>query len=145
MLLVVDMQDAFKASRNVLDGVEAEVKKAVRNKEWIIFLEYFGDGPTHYRLKKAVKGYKRKSFVKKDADDGSWRLIRRMDRLQLFPPRIRVCGVNTNACVKKTVFGIAARLDTKLVILQDLCSASTKKWHNAGIRFMQKLKGVEFK
>lgn len=110
MLVVIDMQPRFPATASVIKEVIIEVKQAVANKEWIIFLTV-GKGRTAYRITKHVRGYRKRLSLHKYWDDGApeifFALTRRSRRLNAFTigqiRSIKVCGVNTGACVYSTV------------------------------------------
>jgi nicotinamidase-related amidase len=145
MLVVVDMQKAFYTSGAILEDVLEEVKATMKKREWIVFLQYKGNGKTIVSLRNLVKDYPRKAFVTKSHDDGSYWLFARIEQLNLRPRKFRVCGVNTNACVKRTVFGLAMRSDIPIEVMKNLCNAKNEDWHNTGLHYMKKLKGVKVK
>ena len=131
-LVVVDMQPKFVASQNerTIKMVQKEIKMAMDNKCPIVFLEYEEYGPTDKRLKEVIKGYKKCKFVKKRMDDGSDYVIR-ICNLHKYPlNNFRVCGVNTGACVKSTVSGLATLPYTHIKVPKGACNTTHEnyKW-----------------
>jgi hypothetical protein len=107
---MIDMQPCYPASEVVLDEVIREVKRARTNKEWVMILEY-GTGRTYYRITRELQGYRRRLYARKYKNDGAAKVFtaitRRNNNLDNKNvgriEKIRVCGVNTNACVFDTV------------------------------------------
>jgi nicotinamidase-related amidase len=123
MLLVIDMQPRFPATRAVMSNVAEEIKRAIARDEWIVFMKV-GPGRVAYRLTKLVKDYRKSWMLTKYRDDGAadlfialtwrskaWNAIT-IGRVQT----IKVCGVNTAACVYSTVRSLAL-LNVKIKVL----------------------------
>lgn len=160
MLIVIDMQPVFPASEFVMDSVVREVKRAVKRNEWVMLVEYEGHGKTAYRITKHLKGHHKTVKVVKQDDDGSpeifKRIVRQYNRLSWKSigrvSSFKVCGVNTWACVARTVRGLN-RIDGKFKILSyacanycDKCNESNcykHQGHRYGLKEMAKLKNVE--
>ncbi len=124
-LVVVDMQPTgFTAAGepNVINGCRKAVEKAVKNNNPVIFLEFYGGDrwPTASQLTDVTDGYNRAYFLSKDEQDGSPQVADLMNRKRLPKKKIKVCGVNTTACVLSTVQGLRQRMkDSSLVLLED--------------------------
>lgn len=107
-LVVVDMQPQFQTSQKpeTLTHVKSLLEKAIQDKAAIIFLEFEGWGPTNSMLKATVEGYNNVHFQSKDQNDGSNEVVKLIEDNDLSHELIRVCGVNTNYCVRETVVGL---------------------------------------
>lgn len=165
MLVVVDMQKEYPASELVVNQVVKEVRKARRKGEWIMLVEYDESGRTMYRITRELKGYNKVKKVTKVVDNGayailwgltipykatlsSWKSLNKPT-----PPRrishIKVCGVNTNACVISTVEGLRY-LDCKITVLSKACAnifdGKSKEYnqvaHEHALKTMKKWKNV---
>ena|ERR1043165_2287429 len=130
MLLVIDMQKDYPATELVVNEVIKEVRKARSKNEWIFFLQYDGCGPTMYRLTRELKGYTKTRKLTKIIDGGAyavmWGLTYSDNNLNgtKAPTKIshiKVCGVNTNACVIGTVYGLR-HLNCKITVLSNACA-----------------------
>jgi nicotinamidase-related amidase len=127
-LVVVDMQSGFDTSFGALNGCIREVQQAVIDKAGIIFLEYhgfYGDayGFTLPQLKALVDGYSRAYYVPKGADDGSIEVVEAIEKYRMSKLHIKVCGVNTDACVLATVQGLIQKCDkVYLQVIADACN-----------------------
>lgn len=123
-LIVVDMQPEFDAALNpnVVVGVTLEIQAAVARKSPIVFVEYDEAGDTHKGLYSLAKGYRKKARIIKYEDDGSRQIIRTIRRREFDLSHLRVCGVNTNACVQSTVEGLLKRLpESKIEVAKAAC------------------------
>jgi nicotinamidase-related amidase len=122
MLLIIDMQKGFTATSYVAAEVATEVRKARRRREPIILVECnerpeVDWGPTVVEVKKALRGYDQQVLVTKRACDGSREVIAAIENTGFNHDIIRVCGVETNICIQKTVDGLAAHYKTSRIKL----------------------------
>lgn len=156
MLLVIDMQPRFHATEAIINEVIVEVKRAVARNEWIIFLTV-GQGRTAYRITQHVRGYRHKRALTKYNNDGAGELfgalIRRSRHLNANNigriQSIKVCGVNTGACVYSTVKSLSY-LDVEIKVLSHAVAqcrdgysfAYNKSVHFNSLRAMRRLSNV---
>jgi len=146
-LVVVDMQVNFKAYRGVISACERAVNKAMKNKAAIVFLEYKDHGPTHTRLSKLVKNYERKIFMTKPRNDGSKQVNNACINFKFPKNHYKVCGVNTNYCVRETVCGLhqlfKMNAGFKLEVLGDSVNCNDRGTHAYGLTRMSCLSKVK--
>jgi nicotinamidase-related amidase len=144
-LVVVDMQAMFPDSlgKRVQDNCKRAIRKAVKNKAAIIFVEYKNYGPTLPCLTKLAKNYKKVYHTTKSQWDGSANAIRLVTKHNLVGSKFKVCGVYTECCVQATVEGLSKlRPTSKINLLSKACSSSSARFHNSGINAMRKLSNV---
>ena len=106
-LVVIDMQEEFSAARNkrIQQAVIQEIQRS-RAKRWpIVIVEFEESGGTLPIIRRACKGYPRAVTVTKDYDDGSSEVLEALGDITKCR-KVRVCGVNTEACVWATVKGL---------------------------------------
>lgn len=118
VLVLVDMQAGFRASlsERTVGAVENEILRALSLKLPIVILEYKKYPATHERLLAHLEGkYDRYAITTKLDDDGSEELIETCLEHGFPGGHFRVCGVNTHACVERTVVGLAEKLDESRV------------------------------
>lgn len=150
-LCVIDMQDYFKSSRGkrVRQSCIREIKKAIRDKATILFVEY---SPEHYGTSiplltnVANKAKYRKVYhVAKHSDGGGEEVVEFLKQKHLPRLNLRVCGVNTDYCVKETVSGINAKLKHgNIHVVADACdSRGGVSSHKHGLHSMRKLNNVK--
>ncbi len=123
-LVIVDMQPELPASKEewLRSAVHDEIMTA-RSENWgIVILEYmdvnpprtFGD--TYQNLVSAAAGnYDQFAMRAKMVLDGSERVEDACEAKQLPTQRFRVCGVNTHACIQRTVDGLAERFPDSII------------------------------
>ena len=136
-LIVIDMQKAFAAARRkrVLLNCEKEINKAIKNNCSIVFVEYFNCGKTIKQLTNLTKNYKKTYTVIKNDDDGSPEISHLFKAHRLPAKNIKVCGVNTDACVLDTVCSLSYsdRFSKSIIdVIANACDASYN--HGQGLQ-----------
>jgi hypothetical protein len=126
VLCVIDMQPAaFIASRDstLIEKVIEEIKISMKKGEYIIIVDYKNCGETNQDILNNVIGYQFVRYVTKAQDDGSEEIVETMKNFTLTSKEtIKVCGVNTWACVLRTFEGLAEKLPhSTIVVLEDVC------------------------
>lgn len=123
ILAIIDMQpNVFFSATNIktIQNIVREIKQANKDMASVLFVEYGDDrdtyDPTHEILVQTCKqlnwqGKSDFNFIVKKYDDGSPEIIDAIDKLRLPQELIRVCGVNTDACVARTVEGLDQKLN----------------------------------
>lgn len=103
-LVIIDMQKQFYAANKklIIKACQREIKRAIKNKEPIIFVEYKFHGRTMRELKDLVKDYKHKHTTIKESNSGAYQIHNAIQKHNLHK-NLRICGVNTDACVLDTV------------------------------------------
>ena len=159
MLVVIDVQPRFPASHLVVDAVVKEIWKARRKKESIVVVKYGHRTKFLKPVYTALKGYRWIS-VAKNSDDGGVVIFDAISRsgnnLNLSYVNthtiksIKVCGVNTSACVLSTVRSLSyLRFPIKVLShacanLYDNTSDKHNLWHHHGaLKRMASWKNVE--
>ncbi len=138
-LIVVDMQARFHASKRdrVRKNCLREITQAVKDDAHIIFLEYNGCGPTLPELTEAL--HTKCFFKNKWNDDGSAE-VESTVLLNKLPKHFKVCGVNTDCCVRATVAGLTARFSMATIdVIVDACDSDWN--HEGGVTTMTAMKG----
>lgn len=112
VLTIIDMQGCFAAANNIetITNVIDEIKLAKMQGNPVVLVEYHSPiknsySKTHKPILKEIGNYNDFILVHKHEDDGSTEVLEAIDRYGL-EPHFSVCGVNTIACVAKTINGI---------------------------------------
>jgi nicotinamidase-related amidase len=140
MLVIIDVQKKYPAAKLILPQVLKEIKKAKRNGELIALVNYGGKALTP--VYKELKGIKHLVITKMQDDGGgaifnsliacakeTWNLSS-LPRINLSKiKKLRICGVNTSACVMKTVKSLSY---TKfpIEVLSSACTNEFPKMSN---------------
>lgn len=141
VLYIIDMQPLFSASLEIIAETKREIRLAKRRKDFIVFVEL---GPISKRdtipsLLRAAHfgGYNKIRYCTKQGGDGSKEFFTLMKDVPV--KRVRVCGVNRDACVQSTVGGFIRHNITSTKPIQiEVGKAATasdgynKKWNNDG-------------
>ncbi len=143
-LVVVDMQPLFQSSQKETTKTEVDrlLKKAIEDKAGIIFLEFHRYAETDPALKATVEGYKRAFFRTKMINDGSSQVVETIKKKSLPKRKIKVCGVNTNYCVRETVAGLLEKFGKTGIAKEiEVSKGGTNcAWdHETGLESMQAL------
>lgn len=144
-LVVVDMQAKFPRSLqgDTLLHCKRAVRKAIKNRAAIVFLEFSGHGPTLPALTKLTKGYDRVYHATKSDWDGSMQTLYLAKTHRLNTSKFRVCGVYTECCVDATLQGLRAKKPkAKMEMLHKACGATAASEQKRIIEANRKLKNV---
>jgi len=140
-LVIIDMQKYFDTSqkKSVIANCRKEIKKAIKTNNHIMFVEYCGCGKTDTRLTNMTKGYPKKSIVTKKWDGGADEVTKKIQEWKLARKNLRVCGVNTDACVYKTVIGLRFNLPkSNIFLVKNACNTSRKTGHTWALKELKK-------
>ena len=155
VLLVIDMQPDFQAAqlKRVQKNIKREIQKAMELQQLIIYAEYLKGGPTFRYLTDLTDGYTRKLVLIKEEDSAHKALQTMKEELDLQKfSNIRVCGVNTDACVYRTVRDLCAEniLTEGVTLVEKACNGKKEGDHNIGLLLLQqdialnRIRGLEF-
>lgn len=101
-LLIVDLQDGFEAARYAVPGALLEIQKAKLNKEKVIFACFKGFGNIIKDLIIKCAELELQWFRVLKSQNSAYRSLIDSNLLSL-EETIRICGVNTDYCVKETI------------------------------------------
>lgn len=125
VLIVVDMQMEFKASRDLQTqaAVISEIKAAIARQEAIIFLQYADSKSATYQFLLAlVEDYKFFTVREKETDGGANEVFEACMDEGYWPENFRICGVNADGCIFATVVGLRAKLrNSRIEVLRAAC------------------------
>lgn len=107
-LVIIDMQESFLMGEfpNTIKSCRREIRKAIRNNDYIVLVEYDDEGPTIPILTKELEGYDRCITCHKDQDSAAKSIQMACTRAGYPLNDIRICGVNASYCVYETVEGL---------------------------------------
>ena len=122
-----------------------EIKKAINNKDTILFVEYIGYGQTLPRLTNLTKhiNYTKAYHIVKGNNDGSKEIKKFLTKHKLVSKVIKIIGVNTDFCVLETVLGINRKFPkSNINVIADAC-ATNAGGHISALRNMKQLANVK--
>lgn len=144
-LAVIDMQDHFldrfidhdKSYHKVLDKCKEQVAQAIQDKAHILFVEYDGYGDTAEELLDITRDadYKAHHTIKGD-DNGGTEIADAIKTLKLKKRKVRICGINTEYCVRATVRGLLQEMKNATIeVIADACDSP---WdHEGGVETLE--------
>lgn len=130
VLVVIDMQPGYPAAQDTLTqwSVKQEILRHREQNLPILLVEFDAHemGEIFDCLKEAIKGYDCAKIISKRGDDGSDEILQACLRLGFSTDSLRICGVNSDACVLETVQGLVAKHPTcRITVPQDACNCLT--------------------
>jgi nicotinamidase-related amidase len=147
-LLVIDMQPGFlsfwdnTSSKHVRSNCLREVNKAIQDKATIVFVEFEGSGDTISELLTPISESNYLDFhrVYKAWDDCTFAFAKASAKFNIPTTHLRVCGVNTDCCVKHSVLGLSSFYPRSTIeVVSDACDSDFS--HQSGLRAMRKIGG----
>jgi hypothetical protein len=139
-LVIIDMQASFKSSNNLrlTRSIFREIDLSKRHNWPIVILEYKNHGHTHRNIINRIGRYSKKKISTKTIDDGSFEANTKICNLTKCR-RVRLVGVNLNACVIDTARGLKG-LGYKVEIVNDACRSDGFWFHEWQNGFLQVIK-----
>lgn len=132
------MQKGFKSSQceKTINNIIDLIKQAKHDNAFIIVARYSWNrkcGPTFggtlKKIRRHLWKYPHVKHCKQDNEDKSRSIQRTLSRLDgTFPTKkgFRICGVNTDMCVRNTVYGLSQRYpETDIIVHLDACNTSS--------------------
>src|SRR5574338_26661 len=144
-LVVVDMQAKFPRSLegDTLLHCKRAVRKAIKNRAAIVFLEFSNYGPTLPALTKLTENYDRVYHATKGEWDGSMQTLHLAQVHRLNTSKFRICGVYTECCVDATIQGLRSKKpNAKMEMIHKACGASHDSDQKRIVEQNRKLKNV---
>ena len=148
-LCIIDLQSDFSSSISykVITSVRKEINKAINRGNDILTVLYRQAGNLIPEIEELVKSYDKNQYVWKSTDSGANEVYNAL----FSPQNIKVCGVNTDACVLRTVTDLSKIYfrdrrynDKHIRILEHACwSVTGEAGHMKGINLMRKNENVK--
>ena len=137
-LIVIDVQYYFMAARSksLQNNIIREIKKAAALSNPIVFVEYAGE--TIWGVRYAVENYPHAYEVAKMGVNGG-REIHALLKHKGLCKTLRVCGVQTEACVFQTVSELFDIADYDITLVSSACGSVDESTHDDGIQFFNDL------
>lgn len=147
VLVVIDMQPGYPASQDVITQwfVKQEIERAIKLNLPILLVDYDPHemGEIYPAFTDLVKGYRLSKPVSKHTTDGSKEVARACLKHGFSLSNLRVCGVNSDACVLETVQSLVEQhTDCHITVVQDACNCLTGKSNDVWYEDFPKLPRV---
>jgi len=127
VLCIIDMQPCgFNNSNLIIDNVLELVKEAVINKAFIVIAQFKRCGETHINIINEIQQYPYKEYVWHNKNDKSKPIQKVLHDRNIFVRHIKVCGVNTEYCIKDTVNGLAKKFHIPIKVIEKACNGTDR-------------------
>ena len=127
VLCIIDMQPVgFSNSTLIIDNVVHLVREAIVDKAFIVIAQFKGCGETNINIIHEIQKYPYKKYVWHNKNDKSKPIQELLNSLNIFVRQIKVCGVNTEYCVKDTVHGLAKKFHIPIKVIEEACNGTDR-------------------
>ena len=125
VLCIIDMQPiGFTNSNLIIENVLDLVREAMVNKAFIVIAQFKGCGETHINIINEIHNYPYKEYVWHNKNDKSKPIQEALKNV--FVRQMKVCGVNTEYCVKDTVHGLAKKFPIPIKVIEKACHGTDR-------------------
>jgi nicotinamidase-related amidase len=125
VLCIIDMQPTgFSNANFIIKKVEQLVQRAISEKAFIVVAQYKGCGETHVNIRRALKTYPYQEYVWHPKNDKSRPIQEALTQRHIFTRQLKICGVNTEYCVKDTVHGLAKKFQVPINVIEQACNGT---------------------
>jgi len=127
VLCIIDMQPVgFDNSNLIIENVLELVREAIVNKAFIVIAQFKGCGETHITIVNEIQKYPYKEYVWHNKNDKSKPIQEALNNLNIFVRQMKICGVNTEYCVKYTVHGLAKKFHIPIKVIENSCNGTDR-------------------
>ena len=127
VLCIIDMQPVgFCNSNLIIENVLKLVREAIVNKAFIVIAQFKGCGETHINIINEIHKYSYKKYIWHNKNDKSKPIEELLNSLNIFVRQIKICGVNTEYCVKDTVHGLTKKFHIPIKVIEKACNGTDR-------------------
>ena len=116
----------FGNSNFIIENVLQLVREAIVNKAFIVIAQFKGCGETNINIINEIQKYPYKKYVWHNKNDKSRPIQEVLNNLNICVRQIKVCGVNTEYCVKDTVHGLSKKFHIPIKVIEKACNGTDK-------------------
>jgi len=127
ILCIIDMQPiGFSNSNLIIENVLQLVREAITDKAFIVIAQYKGSGETHIKIINEIKYYPYKEYIWHNKNDKSKPIQEKLKNLNIFVRQLKICGVNTEYCIKDTVHGLTKKFHSPIKVIEKACNGTDR-------------------
>lgn len=146
-LCVIDMQPRFPASQDpaTIQACLNHVQTAMDDGAFIVIAQYTTYGKTDRRIVDLVSDYRNAGYCHASQDSKADSVMRLLNRNNVQTKEFRVCGVNLEACVYATAYGLKFTYRKEIVLCEDACNSVCAGVYYADSLHQMKKDGMEIR
>jgi nicotinamidase-related amidase len=114
----------FNNSNIIIENVLHLVREAIVHKAFIVIAQFKGCGETHRHIINEIQTYPYKKYVWHHKNDKSKPIQAVLTNIVVR--QMKVCGVNTEYCVKDTVHGLAKKFHIPIKVIEKACNGTDR-------------------
>lgn len=150
ILCVIDMQPFFPASKKIIANVIKQIKKAIKNNQYIYLITYDVSSwtPPHDKIiceeiSETIDLYKKCFVLTKSEDSAANVILEDLKNHHKIKEKyiLNVCGVNLEGCIYATLKGLSVVENVKVRLLTNSCAGEQDP--NFSLEKISKLKNVK--
>jgi len=116
----------FSNSNLIIENVLQLVREAIADKAFIVIAQYKGSGETHIKIINEIKYYPYKEYIWHNKNDKSKPIQEKLKNLNIFVRQLKICGVNTEYCIKDTVHGLTKKFHSPIKVIEKACNGTDR-------------------
>lgn len=127
ILCIIDMQPTeFYNANIVIKKVMQLIHAAILDQAFIVIAQFKGAGETHPSIRQALSNYPYKAYLWHTKCDKSRPIKAALVSRRILVRQLKVCGVNTEYCVKDTVHGLSRKFYAPIKVIENACNGSDR-------------------
>jgi nicotinamidase-related amidase len=128
VLCIIDIQPRGFGNANFIVGeILKVIQEAIQDKAFIIIAQFYRCGETHEEIRSLLADYAYKEYFWHKKNDKSKPFQEIINKRGIFIREIKVCGINTEYCVKDTVHGLSRKFHSKSIkVIEKACHGTDR-------------------
>lgn len=146
VLAIIDIQPCFSAANSeaLLDNISDLIVRAIHESAYVLHVRYYGHESNTKCLTDLTTDYEDTGYCGANQADKSNAILNHLRKNNINATRIKICGVNTAACVNDTVEGLSEKTNDKVIEVVGSCLGCSYTIENAQDIEFGKLYNVAF-
>ena len=125
VLCIIDMQPkGFNNSNSIIENVMNLIRRAILDKAFIVIAQFKNCGETHDHIIAKLNTYPFKEYLWHNKNDKSKPIKEILIERSILVRQLKVCGVNTEYCIKDTVNGLAKKFNIPIKVIEEACNGT---------------------
>jgi nicotinamidase-related amidase len=114
----------FNNSNIIIGNVMNLIRRAILDKAFIVIAQFKKCGETHDHITAELNTYPYKVYLWHNKNDKSKPIKEILIERGILVRQLKVCGVNTEYCIKDTVNGLAKKFNIPIKVIEEACNGT---------------------